>query len=850
MLTSTPPPPEFVVRNIVAPRVRDGSMTLYLGAGFSIGNKTESGSTVPTTGALIERMLKAMGMPASTDGGSSLARVSTAARLRIPDFEKFFASQFRVRTAADWQIDAVRHRWRRIYTTNVDNILNVAVASIPASERREIDHQFFHFRDRKPAVLKELLIPVVSLHGHIERMGDGVVFDEFEYGGLTVRGSDWLTEAAVDLSGGPACVVGSRLAEPDLMAAVQRRNLAHASDGALRVDSFVVAPDVTEIDRIFFEAMGFEVIRLSAEAFFRYLRQALPDFESRKDFIVARYPHAIPKAARIEDQAWFGRSFRHVRSALEREKANTVVFSTYFDGWYPEWTFIANSVPAEFGALASVNREVQEFLRPQSSPPSSVLILAVTGGVGTGKTTLLRQVLRAAAENYDAVYDYEGQGAVDVDALWAVVKELRGPVVLGFDAAREHYYAINALADRHQVAGRQGRLVILIEDRSNQHERHKHQFTAAKPVVHELSEMTKRDARALHDALERQGALHELSRLPLDERLNRILHHDQWGGDLLVSLRELTRGKKFDLILLDELASITDPDAVVVYQFVCLVGLTGLGIPLGILSEVSRSRPSDILDFARGPLKGLIRYDDVDRVVRPRHARLAEFHYLKSVSSHPVRADQIRTLLVQLSAKFTVADMRFHPLESRIYREVISHDRLEKVLLPRSPNLVSEVFASVQDYFRADAIFWLQFGKHLHDRGNLADAEHCIRKGKSLFNTSTREDSFQINHALAHVLVDRYVKETPHDLSHYDEGVALFRAQVDERGAIDSYWYATYCEVLFSVLRAGLPPSPAAELDEVIRRGLQHHPGNERLTRTKRHWNRFRGTGAPSGPAT
>jgi hypothetical protein len=44
-----------IIKEDIAPLVEQGRLSLYLGAGYSVGTKVASGTTVPSTGQLIER---------------------------------------------------------------------------------------------------------------------------------------------------------------------------------------------------------------------------------------------------------------------------------------------------------------------------------------------------------------------------------------------------------------------------------------------------------------------------------------------------------------------------------------------------------------------------------------------------------------------------------------------------------------------------------------------------------------------------------------------------------------------------------------------------------------------------
>jgi len=102
----------------------DGQAVLFLGAGFSAAAKNRSGLPLPTGLNLAKTLAEVLKLPntPSLDIVSDMfkARVSEAALARLMQ-DRFTATQL-----TDHQIVFGGVPWRRIYTTNYDNVIELA----------------------------------------------------------------------------------------------------------------------------------------------------------------------------------------------------------------------------------------------------------------------------------------------------------------------------------------------------------------------------------------------------------------------------------------------------------------------------------------------------------------------------------------------------------------------------------------------------------------------------------------------------------------------------------------------------------------------------------------------------
>ena len=119
----------------ISQRILDGNTILFLGSGFSLDAMNALGTTVPGVSKLVEEVLDAVGTPKTEADGikdqltdvvdfcmsTEEGAISVASRLR---------QLFTVTKLSDWQQDLIAtFPWKRIYTTNFDNAVEVACAN-------------------------------------------------------------------------------------------------------------------------------------------------------------------------------------------------------------------------------------------------------------------------------------------------------------------------------------------------------------------------------------------------------------------------------------------------------------------------------------------------------------------------------------------------------------------------------------------------------------------------------------------------------------------------------------------------------------------------------------------------
>lgn len=572
------------IKNKIAPLVQSGQLGLFLGAGFSYQTPAKNGQVIPSTNMLIERILIAAGYRAEDAKDADLATAFSIGQDEIENFSQFLVDTFSCREVLSWQVDLLQHWWRRIYTTNIDNVIQTAVKVLHKQRGKFPDYRFYNYRDRQPTKINPLETPVVHLHGSIENLEAGFVFDNTSYADYAVRGGDWLYGAALQISHGNCVLIGSRFKESDLEVALRERLLWDKTE-QFSNPNWIVLKSFKSIERKTYEKRGIVPIEATAEDFITYLNANLSILTPAK-FIKRIFPHLKQEIDNSKSLGWFGYSFGHVATELVRTKTQKGLLSRFFLGDIPDWFYISNDVPAQFNYIDDLIVDINQFLTTTKLP--NIRLIAVTGSIGVGKTTGCMILLKELSRFYESVYIYTSTGGIDIEQFWVAIRDLKGSLILFFDRSSENFYAISEIAKRIIDRLPNLRTVFIIEERENAFNKNQHHLaTFTEGLINSfiVPQLSSENALLLANKLEKFGMLSgELRKLSRDKAANHIIDRERgYNGDLLATMCDVSSAHSFREQLTDEYAEIQDVEAKNIFQLVSIVTAARMVIPLTYL---------------------------------------------------------------------------------------------------------------------------------------------------------------------------------------------------------------------------------------------------------------------------
>lgn len=186
-----------------------GNVVLFAGAGFSIGAENRQGKDPPLGGALGEILATECGWPYE---GEDLPIVYAQARTHLGSagLEAVLDKWYRDCTPASWHQLVSKLFWYRIYTTNIDDVLENAYS---AGASQILD------RIVCPAPYKDQdqfyeHLQCIHLHGSVLDNSKPLTFTFEEFANQTAKSNPWYQAMVDDMQSKSFIFVGARLNDP------------------------------------------------------------------------------------------------------------------------------------------------------------------------------------------------------------------------------------------------------------------------------------------------------------------------------------------------------------------------------------------------------------------------------------------------------------------------------------------------------------------------------------------------------------------------------------------------------------------------------------------------------------
>lgn len=805
------------IENVIVPLVARGEISLLVGAGFSVVNENKSGR-LPDADTLRDRILGKCEKIAGPK--TTLRDAYLLGQKKIPEFQKYLASLFTVSGVKPWQEKIFQYAWNRIYTTNIDNVLNIACEA--ARRRGKIGGEYFFFNYSDPSSVGNTIgtIPVVSVHGTCLRLEDGFIFSNLDYAKASLRLLDWHRDLAAQIITGGLVVIGNQLDEADIDAHLVARETDYPDRNNGSVN-WIVMPDPDEIKADNYRSSGYYVIDATAEEFFEVIYKAIAP-RSIGDIVIDNVPIVRAAANRQKAMTWFKGSFSHALSQIDDAAQEKGLLRRFIMGSEPEWFYIVNEAHAEISRVGALTELIGKTLQ---SRPHGIGVLHVNGPSGSGKTTAIRSAIKNLSRTYKFVYEFDEGSDIDTDLLREVIGNFKDKSIFVFYSAAEYYYAVNIISDRLQDSQIPYCLFVL-EDRSNEYKKNRRQLSSSlTQMSFELGDLSLEDAVLIAKKIETSGLVFEnFSGLSLDRRARIIYDKEKgFGGDLLSALFSLTTNENFEDKIYREYQSIKSPLAVDILNCVAIVNSLGFNVPVDYISGFLDARVQDVAKCLGEDLAGILITPQRSSVIKCRHRIIANYYFDKCIAGRG-RVDLIVGVLRFISRKFSIDDIKFHPLAYRIYKELISFEFLyERYFSLEDRRTASEsTYHECQRFFGRDGIFWLHFGRFYRKTGLLDEAIECFRTGLEFYG------SFQTRHMLGSTLLAKYVDDGCNDKSLYEEGVELLERERALRGSTDPYPTAGLADGLMKVIEQESTNKDAIyRLKNCINDGLRHFKDDE-----------------------
>ncbi len=804
----------------IAPALAKGEISLLLGAGFSVVN-TGGYGLLPSGEQLKERLLTACGKTSGPK--TTLKDAYVLARRSMQNFEEYFAKCFTVESVFPWQEKIFQYPWARIYTTNIDNVLDVAAEACKRAKRSAGDFRFFNYIDVGHVSATIGALPVVTIHGTCRILSDGFVFSSLEYARTSHRRLDWHNDLAARMIAGGVVVIGNQLDESDIDTYVSRREESYGTNsGAV---NWIVTPNPDPIKAENWRSSGFYVVDAYAEDFFNAIFSALAPL-TVGDVVIKVVPTAKRAVTDIKAMTWFKGTFKLAFTEIEHAQKQNGLLKHFITGADPEWFYIVNHAHAQTEKSKSLLNEIASLMQANST---GVGLLHVIGPSGSGKSTAIKNALLDIVHTYKYVYEFSENQSIDKEYLRTIIDRFAEKSIFVFYSASDYYFAVKEVANR-PGAGDKPYCLFVLEARTNDHNKSRRQLIASgvSPRYIELGVLQSNDAVNIAKKIEDAGlSFMRFSEYPLNRRAQIILDKEKgYGGDLLSALYSLTTNENFEQKIFQDYHSADDGLQRDIVNLVSIFHSLGFSVPVDYVAGSLGEKVDEVTRCIIDELAGVVLIPEGTSVVKCRHRVIASYYFDNYIAGKG-KVDMLGGTLEFLSRQFTVDDIKYQPLTFRIYRDLISFEFIYDRYFPAASRDTDceRLYHEAQKYFGRDGVFWLHFGRYYRKIDRFSAAIDCFRTGLYFY------DSFQTRHSLGMTLVEKYIYDDA-KIEDYDEGIAILEKERTIRGVADAYPTTTMLTLLTRIVEIDAANQDARDrAKQCLNFGLKNFRDDEHFTR-------------------
>lgn len=722
--------------HVLTEAVKEGRVVIVFGAGASMECRSTDGRRPPSADGLRDHLAsKFLGTKSEKRDLATVAEMAINAGAGEPQVFDEVARQFKNFTTSKAHEKLGDFRWRGLATTNYDRFIEQAYALNTAAlqtcvpfVKNEEPYEDRLRDERNPVAL-------LKLHGCLDHRLDRdvpLVLSNEHYATYE-KGRDLLFSRLRDWAQSSVLVfIGYRLADPHI------RKLIYKIEPTRRPRWYMVSPGGDEHDVRLWDRKGVEVLSTTFSGFMDALDSSVPQLfralaltaDTGKRPYLKHLKNGHPSDRLIEA---LDRDFDYVHAAMSFDNLSAEDFYSGYDhGW--------SGIIRKYDFPRKIGEELLYAAVDVAPDGAAIRMFVLEGAAGSGKTIALRRAAFDAATALDQfVLWLKPNGilrAEIIEELWT----LGGLRLLVFiDHVSLHTEELERAL--HTLKRKNVQVTVVLSEREAEWAAYCGGLDAFLPSTLTLRRLNEREVEDLVDLLSRHRCLGQLTNLTRAEQIEAFQNKDRADRQLLVALHELTQGKPFEQIILDEFNRVLGDTAKSLYLDIATMHQFGVTARAGAISRISGIRFDDFKAEFIKPLTDIVRIT-VDRFTgdhgyETRHSHVAEIVFRAVCDSDEARSVQLSRIVGGLDPGYS-SDRRV--LESickgrNIARTFTAIEHARKIFEVATAALPESAFL-----FQQAALLEMQ-----HPDGSLDYAEKLALTARSLD---------QNNHIYVHTLAE------------------------------------------------------------------------------------------------
>ena len=775
--------PEYLIQ-----QVRAGKVVLFLGAGASKGATSPTEPKSPPDGAALGKLLadKFLG---GKEAGKSLAQIAdyciAVADLRT--VQRYIADLFVTFEPAEFHKALANFKWAALATTNYDQILERAYSSNPS--RLQTPLPILRSTDRVDHELRDgQKIQFIKLHGCItvvddEKMPLILTIDQY----VSYRsGREKLFRRFEELAGEYTVVfVGYRVEDPNI------REIYQALEGAdvSRPTHYLVTPQASEMDKLVWRRKKIETLDGTLQDFVNVLEARIP----RALRSIRVNPSAHPLAAKFRTNAELSESTKmflendvfYLHEGMPVEAPDP---KTFYRGVSYGW----GSHKAELDGMRNVTEQVMDdvVMIDETDRPRRCDFYLIKGYAGSGKTVVLKRLAMDTAFIVDKVALYiKADARLNADAIAEIALHVGERIFIFVDGAAKRVGELEQVVKSLRL--RQSQVTIFVTERISEWNTECQALDALVDGDYDIRHLSLNEIKDILGKLSKWSALGVLDSMTYEDRVSRFMEYA--NRELLVALYEITSGKSFEEIILDEYRQIGSDRARRIYLIVCALNRLGVPVRAGLVRRVTGISFEEFKTEFFRPLEQIILTEvytpAADMAYRARHPSIAQIVFERALPHQLDRFNLYVDLLKEL-------DVGYAP-DRTAYRELVRSKHLMELF--SDPNLIKQIFEAGYEAGEEDGYFYQQraiFEMRRPD-ADLRAAQEDLAEARNLLPNDR-----SITHSLSNLEMARAeAAKSDIERKHYVEQAKTYASRLTGSNASSAHGYSTLARIELDKLR-------------------------------------------------
>ena len=813
-------------------QMRTGRVVLFLGAGASLEAKADDGSKPPTAPKLAQILAeKFLGEDVK---GVDLMQVAEMAQRAAGknNVSAFLRNFFRAFKPSPAHLLLPQFQWQAIATTNYD----VLVEDAYGKAQQPIQNLVTFVKDQEPVEqlcsAVERPIKYLKLHGCVDHAFDSdisLVLDPASYERYAENRTNLFARLSMLAEEFPFVFVGYGIGDTHIRNMIYRLN-----KDKRRPEFYIVTPGVPQTVAQHWASERVTVINAKFGAFMKAVdRQVLPMWRGlqpgllRADMPLRRHfrTNSDPSERLISS---LDKDLCHVHGGMSVPELKA---KDFFRGLEDGFSAIASAYDVR---RRVTNDMLVDLIDDQEG--GDVKFKLLRGVAGSGKTIALKRLAWEVAQDFDEpVFWLQANGRLKPEVLRELNDIIGKRLYVFIDGAAGH---LEDMRDAlREAISKHIPLTIVGAERDTVWNTQSDDFDERwATTAMTIDRLAQNEIDELLEKLREHKALGVLASLSKEEQVEALKEADR---HLLVALHEVTQGKRFEDIVVDECETLQPFKARQLYLDICTLNQFGAPARAGVMNRISAIPFSMYRKEFFAPLQGVVVTQknpySGDNEYKARHRRVASMVFKGVFDDDGARVDQLVRIAEALDIGYRADEMAL--------TQIIKARNLITIL--GKADFGRRLYDEVGRHLGHPWYVWQQraiFEMHI-DNGSLENAEECI---KNALQKESKRDA--IIHTYAEISRLKALR-APNDVQRDVYWRQSWERLRDIKHDTSSYADGTRCKLrldqLRDIIRAGNleDNNNAAAFGEASRNAritidnaTARHPDDPEITRLKADW--------------